>query len=197
MKNIKVGDVVAIQTGYGRGRLGNDYGVEKVVVVEVDPLLKAEQSSFRRSGEVDDAIVYTDKNGSHIYTYDYRRDPAGTPKKGIVLVTGTKSRHTKNARGEFEIKNVELVFGVAKRDVLGTWEDHEKALEANRQACQAYQRRQDAQNRWDDATLKAIKKVLADRNLKIDIRDEPHGAVRLSAYDLARILSLNVKERPE
>lgn len=187
MRDMKVGQDVALSAGYGRAKLGEIYSsITRAKVVAVDPVCRVVERPYR--GKAPEGCIFTDhgRGGFTTRNTDYFLDPNGTPLKGYVLL-----QYKPVLWGE-EGTLITQCFKKAK--VIGDWDEHVKLKTANEVKERRAALLASTRKHWDTKAMKAIKDILAE--LPGYVLDNGDGRVSIDIEMLAKALGLQLGSRP-
>lgn len=189
MKKFVVGDDVALYQGCGKPELGDRWGhIIKAVVIEVDPKMKCLGEHYKSPP----GTIWTERTRFSTRTNCYALDPAGEPKKGLVLLRYEQNTWLEPEDGPSH-EAVEVVH--KKQRVPGTWAEHIAERDRLIEAVEAKDRREAEQRAWDLRAVKEIKKKLGPLGTGSSL-DHQTGKVDIYLVDLLKALGIDIGDRP-
>lgn len=185
-KKLVVGEYVALSISYGKSRLGDDYGVTKAKVMDVDPVVKKVSRPYG-SKVIPAGTIRSESTSRFSSQYDdYVLDPEGKPMAGWVVV---------EHGGHFHLAKGELMREcVRKQKVLGTWKKHQEALKERSEYVEQSNALEARRRLWDEEAVAALQK--AAPSLEVSELRPWGGSVTVDARDLLTLLGIDIKPRP-
>ena len=184
-KTIEIKSYVALNTGYGRYRLGDPYGVTKALVIDVDLKVKKVARAYG-ARQVPPNTIRSESRGRFSSQHDdYISDAEGEPMNGWVVVE--YSVPLGGSKGE------KMQICIRKQKVLGTWKEHEASLKRNQENALRHESLRALQRDWDENALKIFQTEFPTLNVT---EMSSYGNVKLDARKLLTALGHSVDERP-